>query len=559
MATSFWIDLPVVSISFPASMSVTQGTSPWVDNITQFGSNNVVTGTGASGLGIPRVTVSNDSNILATQSGAWTTGRTWALLNSTDSVNAVQLGTWNINNISGTISLPTGASTETTLSALSAKFNSLGQKSMANSAPVVLASDQSSIPVTGTFFQTTQPISGTVTATPPANTSPATQNITIQDTGSTVTSGNNSQSIITGTPTPNSTANFTISAQESVRVQVTGTWTGTLQLELSMDSGTTWYINGGHQSGTVYNSATYTSNFESAVNVAGATNYRVRAIAAMTGTATIKVVESVNHNFLFIANPIKILDGSGGTTNQVNITAANAMKVDGSAVTQPISAASLPLPTGAGTSANQTTVISNQTNGTQKTQIVDGSGNVITSTQQTTKWGINTAELPVGLAKYSTSIALSVTGATGALSVIFSMRNASGSTKTVYIENFYLNIGFFQTSPVVPSLSAYGLFRFTTATPTGGTAATPVGLDSSNAATQVTDVRAAAAGLTTTGIVAGGLISATALPRALGSNAVWTFRGPAVVLAPGEGLGINLLAAAVAGDIIAGTIMWSER
>lgn len=54
--------------------------------------------------------------------------------------------------------------TETTLAALSAKFNSLGQKTSANSAPVVLASDQSSIPVTGTFFQATQPVSGTVTA-----------------------------------------------------------------------------------------------------------------------------------------------------------------------------------------------------------------------------------------------------------------------------------------------------------------------------------------------------------------------------------------------------------
>ena len=43
--------------------------------------------------------------------------------------------------------LPTGASTETTLAALSAKFNSLGQKTMAASAPVVIASDQSSIPV----------------------------------------------------------------------------------------------------------------------------------------------------------------------------------------------------------------------------------------------------------------------------------------------------------------------------------------------------------------------------------------------------------------------------
>ena len=32
----------------------------------------IFTGTGASGAGIPRITVSNDLNILATQSGSWT-------------------------------------------------------------------------------------------------------------------------------------------------------------------------------------------------------------------------------------------------------------------------------------------------------------------------------------------------------------------------------------------------------------------------------------------------------------------------------------------------------
>lgn len=46
--------------------------------------------------------------------------------------------------------LPTGATTEATLSALSAKFGSLGQKAMAGSAPVVIASDQSNIPVNQT-------------------------------------------------------------------------------------------------------------------------------------------------------------------------------------------------------------------------------------------------------------------------------------------------------------------------------------------------------------------------------------------------------------------------
>lgn len=35
-------------------------------------------------------------SVNAVQSGAWTTGRTWTLLNTTDSVNAVQSGTWTV-------------------------------------------------------------------------------------------------------------------------------------------------------------------------------------------------------------------------------------------------------------------------------------------------------------------------------------------------------------------------------------------------------------------------------------------------------------------------------
>jgi hypothetical protein len=60
--------------TFNISGTVTsnQGTSPWITNITQFGGSNIVTGIGSGGAGIPRVTVSNDSNILATQSGSWT-------------------------------------------------------------------------------------------------------------------------------------------------------------------------------------------------------------------------------------------------------------------------------------------------------------------------------------------------------------------------------------------------------------------------------------------------------------------------------------------------------
>ena len=68
-----------VSVSnFPATQPISgtvtanQGGAPWSNNVTQFGGSNVATGTGTSGAGIPRVTVANDSNVLATQSGTWT-------------------------------------------------------------------------------------------------------------------------------------------------------------------------------------------------------------------------------------------------------------------------------------------------------------------------------------------------------------------------------------------------------------------------------------------------------------------------------------------------------
>ncbi len=59
------VDVDNFPATQPISGTVTanQGTSPWVENVSQFGGSSVVTGTGASGAGIPRVTVSTDSSI----------------------------------------------------------------------------------------------------------------------------------------------------------------------------------------------------------------------------------------------------------------------------------------------------------------------------------------------------------------------------------------------------------------------------------------------------------------------------------------------------------------
>jgi hypothetical protein len=55
--------------------------------------------------------------------------------------------------------LPSGAATETTLAAISTKTLAAGQATMTNSSPVVIASNQSAVPVSGTFWQATQPVS----------------------------------------------------------------------------------------------------------------------------------------------------------------------------------------------------------------------------------------------------------------------------------------------------------------------------------------------------------------------------------------------------------------
>jgi hypothetical protein len=66
--------------------------------------------------------------------------------------------------------LPSGAATETTLSSIDGKLGSLGQKTMANSTPVVIASDQSAIPITGSITASNPSVGTTGSAVPASGT-----------------------------------------------------------------------------------------------------------------------------------------------------------------------------------------------------------------------------------------------------------------------------------------------------------------------------------------------------------------------------------------------------
>lgn len=236
-----------------------------------------------------------------------------------------QSGTWNLNNITGTINLPTGASTlaaqasiSSTLSTISGQLPlTLGAKTIANSLAVNIASDQ--------VLNTQQPLDGLY----------APVNITTQDLASTTTTGYANQSMITGTPTVNSVSAQPLASIQTVMVIITGTWTGTLSTEVSSDGGTIWEPRSVHVVGTPTFSSNITANVVGSMNGTAKTNVRVRATAPMTGTATVRFLISDNVSNIYVANSIKLVDSSS-TTSTVGLTikAANtaATSADTSAV-----------------------------------------------------------------------------------------------------------------------------------------------------------------------------------------------------------------------------------
>lgn len=100
-----------------------------------------------------------------------------------------------------------------------------------------------------------------------------------------------------------------------------------------------------------------------------------------------------------------------------HVTAASLAVNIASDQTVPVSLSSVPLPTGAATAANQT-------NASQKTQIVDGSGNVIASTSNALNVDVTASALPTGAA----TSALQTTGNTSLSSIVTNTADVANTT-----------------------------------------------------------------------------------------------------------------------------------
>lgn len=443
--------------NFPSTFGVTQSTSPWVISGTV--TSNIGTTNGLAldssvlslsakfgSLGqklmsgsAPVVIASDQSAIPVTgtffqavqpvsQSGIWTTGRTWSLLNTTDSVNvgnfpatqAVTQSTspWVMSGtVTSNIGTTNGLALDSTLSALSAKFGSLGQKTMVGSAPVVIASDQSAIPVTGTFFQAVQPVSqsGTWTTGRTWSLLNTTDSVNVGNFPATFgVTQSTSPWVISGTVTANAGTNLNTSA---------------LALDATLTGGTQkTQINNGANTAAVKAASTAAVATDPALVVAVSPNNSVSVTQATAANLNATVVGSGNFTVVQPtgSNLHAQLD-SGSTTAVTQATAANlnATVVQSSGANLHVNIDSAPTTTVTGTvTANQGTSPwvsnisqfggSNVVTGTGASGVgiprvtVSNDSNVLAT--QSGTWNINnisgTVSLPTGAATASNQTTL---------------------------------------------------------------------------------------------------------------------------------------------------------
>lgn len=149
---------------------------------------------------------------------------------------------------------------------------------------------------------------------------------------------------------------------------------------------------------------------------------------------------------------------------------------------------------------------------------------------------------------------------------LMSMRMAVGSLRKAYVTKFRVSMSTVTAGAAGGVPSILGIQRFTTATPTGGTAKTPsrLGGTAKGTATDVTDVRDNNAALTVTSVVFGEEIAWHQTPTngALASLIEWAHEPVAPIeLAAGDGLVLRTrqVGPATATWYFTYTVHWFER
>jgi len=159
------------------------------------------------------------------------------------------------------------------------------------------------------------------------DTRPSAGSITVIDSASTAAAGYLGVSVVTGTPTASSFVTQAVNGLSVNRFQLSGTWTGTISFEQSMDGGTTWETLGCHVNGTDFNSSNATANGIFDCQSSGATNIRARATATMTGTATVTMTITATPGIMRVlsevtpATPYHLIAANSNNSTNLKTTA----------------------------------------------------------------------------------------------------------------------------------------------------------------------------------------------------------------------------------------------
>ncbi len=499
---SFWFRPNVYQVS---TQSYTNGfTAPFMATVNVTGMTHIRARSTVSWTGTGTIIVKE-----SVRSRSITIGD--ALPTGANIIGAVtQSGTWNINNVSGTVSLPTGAATSslqttgnTTLSTIESDLTNGNNKVQGNSPS---GSSDSGNPVkVGGIFNTSLPIlttgqrgdlqldaSARTIISPLTNTSVV--KAQLQDD-----SGNGITSILNGSERYLHTASIQ-------------------DVNLSVSNNSTSNLTAG---------ATFTGTGETSLGIAG-----IQVNFKSTQNCTIQVQQSIDNSNWDISDSFIVLANTG--TSRTFQATASFLRV---------------LVTNNG--ASTTTFLRLQTALCPIIETIprslSASGNLKVENQAPT------------FTYYSAPVNIRQTAATAANSTVWAIRNAVASTLSVYVETIYLLMSFDTATPITRSLQRYQIQRFSTATPTGGTSISIAAMDSADPATNVTDARFLDTGLTTTSVVFDNPIAIIGCPATDATTTQYTRVNVGIRLAPGEGLCIRLTVAAVVGQGLTGEVVWSER
>lgn len=182
-------------------------------------------------------------------------------------------------------------------------------------------------------------------------------------------------------------------------IKVSGTWSGTLQFEYDDAALGAFVALPVHTGTTVVTSTTTNGDF--IVNLPVTDIIQLRSSAWTSGTANIAFL--AGNSVAGVTYPLPPGTNTLGGVNLSQYTPASGrLPVDGSGVTQPISAASLPLPTGAATAANQDGIIRDGTGDTTQANVSGGAlhvaqqGNITVNSHDVTNAGTFATQIVQG-------------------------------------------------------------------------------------------------------------------------------------------------------------------